>query len=103
MLRDCRNADGIPVPLARISDGIELPFGVCIDGQGTLYAISDTAGMNEASYCAIDGKGNLWITNFYGPNVIEYLTGSKKPHAVITRGLVNPVGIAHSTLPATYM
>jgi serine/threonine-protein kinase len=104
-----------PAPLARISDGIELPVGACIDGQGTLYVISDTAsrswvseytlgkttpsriitdGMNEASYCAIDGKGNLWVTNFYGPNVTEYLTGSKKPHAVITKGLENPIGIA---------
>jgi sugar lactone lactonase YvrE len=32
--------------------------------------------------------------NYDGPNVTEYLKGSKRPHAVITKGLVNPNGIA---------
>jgi len=50
--------------------------------------------MNEPGYCAIDAKGNLWVANVGGPNVTEYLRGSKKPHAVITKGLVSPLGIA---------
>jgi sugar lactone lactonase YvrE len=104
-----------PAPLARISDGLELPFGACIDGQGTLYVtnlpasggwISEyalgkttptriiTDGANSPAYCAIDASGNLWVANYAGPNVTEYLKGSKKPHAVITKGLEYPVGVA---------
>jgi DNA-binding beta-propeller fold protein YncE len=104
-----------PAPLATISDGLNLPFGACIDGQGTLYVTNEppgadwvseyplgktapsriiTDGISEPAYCAIDAKGNLWVANFLGPNVTEYLKGSKKPHFVITAGLVSPVGIA---------
>lgn len=38
--------------------------------------------------------GNLWVTNIGGPNVTEYLYGSKKPHTIITKGLSYSVGIA---------
>ncbi len=104
-----------PAPLATISDGLDIPVGACIDGQGTLYVTNEppsggwvseyplgktkpsmviTDGMNGPAYCAIDGQGNLWVTNYGGRNVTEYLTGSKKPHVIITKGLVSPVGIA---------
>lgn len=104
-----------PAPLATISDGLDLPFGACIDGQGTLYVTNEppsagwvseyplgktrpsqiiTDGINGPAYCAIDAKGNLWVANGFGRSVIEYLKGSKKPHTVITKGLEDPVGIA---------
>lgn len=104
-----------PEPLETISDGLVIPSGACIDGQGTLYVTNEPAsggwvseyplgkttpstvitdGINEPGYCAIDAKGNLWVSNIYGPNVTEYLKGSKKPHALITNGLVYPVGVA---------
>jgi len=104
-----------PSPLATISEGLSLPGGACIDGQGTLYVANDpgsggwvseyplgkttpsriiTDGIDIPGYCAIDGEGNLWVSNIYGANATEYLKGSKKPHTVITKGLVYPVGIA---------
>lgn len=104
-----------PAPLATISDGLDTPVGVCIDGRGTLYVTNEppsggwvseyalgkttpsrliTDGMNGPAYCAIDGKGNLWVANAYAPDVTEYLKGSKKPQIIITKGLVLPVGVA---------
>lgn len=105
-----------PTPLATISDGINTPSGVCLDGHGALYVTNQpssgpgwiseyplgktapskivTDGVNTPAFCAIDAKGNLWVTNIGGPNVTEYLYDSKKPHTVITSGLTFPVGIA---------
>jgi hypothetical protein len=105
-----------PAPLATISDGVNIPFGACIDGQGTLYVTNEppsgpgwvseyplgkatpskmiTDGVNTPGFCAIDSQGNLWVANIGGPNVTEYLDGAKKPHAVITTGLVYPIGVA---------
>ena len=101
-----------PSPIETISDGLNQPGGLCLDGQGTLYVVDEsgwvaeypagkkkpsriiTDGINVPSFCAIDGDGNLWVTNSYGPNVTEYLKGSTKPHTVITKGLTYPDGIA---------
>lgn len=105
-----------PAPLATISDGVNIPFGACIDGNGTLYVTNEpvsgpgwvseypvgkttpsriiTNGVNTPGFCAIDADGNLWVANIGGPNVTEYLYGAKKPHTVITTGLAYPIGIA---------
>src|SRR5579862_5268720 len=32
-----------PAPLATISDGLNIPVGACIDGQGTLYVTNEPA------------------------------------------------------------
>jgi sugar lactone lactonase YvrE len=105
-----------PTPLATISDGVNIPIGACIDGNGTLYVTNEPAsgpgwvseypvgkttpsriitnGVNTPGFCAIDADGNLWVANIGGPNVTEYLYGAKKPHTVITKDLVYPIGIA---------
>jgi DNA-binding beta-propeller fold protein YncE len=105
-----------PAPIATILDGAKAPTGDCLDSQGTLYVTNQpisnngwvaeyplgktepsmmiTKGIYDAAFCAIDGTGNLWVTNIGGPNVTEYLRGSNTPHTVITKGLVFPVGIA---------
>jgi sugar lactone lactonase YvrE len=101
-----------PNPIETISDDLDFPVGMCLDGQGTLYVVDDdgwvaeypagktkpskiiTKGINTPAFCAIDSKGNLWVTNISGPNVTEYLPGSTKPHAVITKGITYPDGIA---------
>jgi sugar lactone lactonase YvrE len=110
-----------PDPIAVITDGLEFPFGDCIDSDGTLYVTN--AGFNEEgyvseyaagktkvtrvitkgiylpAYCAIDGAGDLWVTNL-GPDigitghVTEYEKGSKKPSRTITDGVPDPHGIA---------
>jgi serine/threonine-protein kinase len=101
-----------PNAIETISDDLDFPVGMCLDGQGTLYVVDDdgwvaeypagktkptkiiTKGINTPAFCAIDSKGNLWVTNISGPNVTEYLPGSTKPHAVITKGITYPDGIA---------
>jgi len=62
-------------------------------GKTTPSTIITVASVNQC-YCAIDADGNLWVANFSGPNVTEYLKGSKSPHAVITKGVLYPLGIA---------
>ncbi|HVR45247.1 MAG TPA: hypothetical protein VMT95_01210 [Candidatus Binatia bacterium] len=105
-----------PAPIAVISDSLGAPSGDCLDSHGTLYVANQPAsssgwvseyalgktkassvitnGIKTPSFCAIDGNGNLWVTNIGGPNVTEYLYGSPKPHVVITKGLAFPVGVA---------
>ncbi len=101
-----------PSPIETISTDLEQPVGICLDGQGTLYVVDVngwvveypagkmkpskkiTKGINTPAFCAIDSKGNLWVTNIYGANVTEYLNGSTKPHTVITKGIISPDGIA---------
>lgn len=105
-----------PAPLATISEGVNNPTGACVDGQGTLYITNEPSdglgwvseyplgktsssriirdGIKTPSFCAVDGQRNLWVTDISGPNVTEYSYGSKKPHTVITNGLVYPLGIA---------
>jgi hypothetical protein len=105
-----------PAPLATITNGVNIPFGACLDGNGTLYVTNEPAsgpgwvseypigktkpslvitdGINTPGFCAIDAVGNLWVANIGGPNVTEYLSGAKKPHAVITQDLVYPIGVA---------
>lgn len=101
-----------PSSIETISSGLQFPLGVCLDGQGTLYAVDNdgwvaeyaagrtkpskiiTQGINTPGFCAIDSEGNLWVTNLGGPNVTEYLNGSTKPHMVLTKGLHTPDGIA---------
>jgi sugar lactone lactonase YvrE len=115
-VRVYRAKDKDPTPLATISDGIDTPSGVCIDGNGTVYVTNQppsgpgwiseyplgqtaplkmvTDGISAPAFCAIDARGNLWVTNLGASNVSEYLHGATKPHTVITDGIVYPVGIA---------
>jgi len=101
-----------PSPIETISDALLFPSGVCLDGQGTLYVVDQDGwvaeypagktkpskiikkGMSNPAFCAIDSRGNLWVTNLFGSNVTEYLKGSTKPYTVITKGLIYPTGIA---------
>ncbi len=105
-----------PSPIAVINADISNPNGACIDAEGTLYVANGTgsglgwvseyalgrtktmraitSGINLPAFCAIDGAGNLWVTNVGGPTVTEYLKGSTVPHFTIKNGLTNPDGIA---------
>jgi len=104
-----------PSPIAVISDDLDTPEGDCIDAEGTLYVVNEPPGpgwvtefpagrtqaskiikkgINTPAFCAIDGEGNLWVTNIGGQNVTEYEKGSTKPHTIITDGLFYPDGVA---------
>ena len=60
-----------PAPLAKISDGLELPFGECIDGEGTLYVTNAPAS---------DG----WVS--------EYPLGKTTPSGMTQTALVRQAG-----------
>jgi hypothetical protein len=114
-----------PSPVAIVMDDIDTPASDCLDAQGTLYVDNEpgngsgwiseypagktkaakviTKGIDVPGFCAIDGKGNLWVTNISGVNVTEYEQGSTKPHTVITKGMVYPVGIAVDHQGNTYV
>ena len=105
-----------PAPESMITEGLNFPQAVCIDGAGTVYVTNQpasgpgwvseypagktkpskmiTKGINSPAFCAIDSKGNLWIANLSGPSVTAYKPGSAKPFATITKGMIEPVGIA---------
>jgi sugar lactone lactonase YvrE len=110
-----------PSPVETISTDLEQPVGMCVGAQGTLYVLDVdgwvaeypagktkpskviTKGIDTPAFCAIDSKGNLWVTNIGGPNVTEYLKGSTKPSTVITKGLTYPGGIAIDHSGNTYV
>jgi len=114
-----------PKPLATITNEVTVPAGDCIDGDGTLYVVNDgfnstgwvseyplgrttttkiiTDGINGPAFCAIDSRGNLWVTNINLNNVTEYLKGSSKPHTTITNGLTYADGIAIDRLGYIYV
>jgi sugar lactone lactonase YvrE len=105
-----------PGPIATITDEIDSPEDACVDSTGSLYVANApvtgsgwisvyaadqtkpseviSEGINGPAACVIDAKGNLWVTNFNGANVTEYLNGTSIPHEIITSGLVTPNGIA---------
>jgi hypothetical protein len=105
-----------PSPIAVINANIFEPGGDCVDASGTLYVenhpgsglgwVSEyalgttktlrviTNGINIPAFCAIDGGGDLWVTNVGGPTVTEYLKGSTVPHFTLKNGLTNPDGLA---------
>jgi hypothetical protein len=105
-----------PAPLAVINANIFEPGGDCVGADGVLYVanapgsglgwVSEyalgmtktlrviTKGIDIPSFCAIDGSGNLWVTNVGSSTATEYLKGSTVPHFTLKNGLTNPDGIA---------
>ena len=105
-----------PTPIAVINTDASQSNGDCIDASGTLYVGNDpvsnlgwvseyalgqtkplriiTQGINTPAFCAIDAKGNLWVTNFGAATVTEYLKGATAPHFTLENGLTQPDGIA---------
>jgi hypothetical protein len=99
-------------PVAQISDGVDAPVGLCIGSTGVLYVVNNssnsiseyepgqtqpfqtiTDGLDFPEFCAIDHRGNLWVTNLAG-NVTEYKTGATMPSGTITNGVSLPTGVA---------
>lgn len=104
-----------PRPKEVISADLSGPLGDCVDGDGTLYVANEASGtgwvtefpggktkrptiikdgINTPAFCAIDAKGNLWVTNIGAQDVTEYKKGSTKPQSTVHKGLYFPDGIA---------
>jgi len=99
-------------PVAELTDGVDDPVGLCIDARSVLYVANNgsnsvseyepgqttpfqtiTEGLDFPEYCAIDRRGNLWVTNL-GGSVAEYKKGTTTPSKTITNGVSLPTGIA---------
>ena len=98
--------------IAHITNEVNQPQSVCIDNHKTLYVVNQvgwiseyaigstiaerviTSGIEQPAFCAIDSKGDLWVTNIGGQNATEYLPGATTPNKVISDGLPYPLGIA---------
>ncbi len=99
-------------PVAEITDGVDTPVGLCIGDAGVLYVLNNdsnsiseyepgqtkpfqtiTDGLEIPEFCAIDRRGNLWVTNLVG-NVTEYKKGATTPSKTITSSVSLPTGIA---------
>ncbi|HLY03092.1 MAG TPA: hypothetical protein VKR56_11445 [Candidatus Cybelea sp.] len=99
-------------PVAEITAGVDDPVGLCIGADGVLYVANNssnsiseyepgkttpfqtiTDGLDFPEYCALDSRGNLWVTNLAG-SVTEYKKGTTTPRTTITNGVSLPTGIA---------
>ena len=105
-----------PSPIIVINKDIAEPNGDCVDAQGVLYVANEpesglgwiseyalgettpvrviTKGVNAPAFCAIDHRGNLWVSNFGNATVTQYLKGATVPHFTLKNGLTQPDGIA---------
>jgi sugar lactone lactonase YvrE len=105
-----------PSPIAVINEDVAQANGDCVDAHGTLYVASEpesgpgwiseyalgetkplrviTNGINTPAFCAIDRRGNLWVTNIGDATVTEYLKGATVPHFILKNRLTQPDGIA---------
>ncbi len=112
-----------PSPLVVIRDGVSQPSDACVDGSRTLYVVNDggsgsiseyplgkaspsktiSTGVDEPAFCAIDHRGDLWVTNINARDVAEYLPGANAPHAFITDGITYLVGIAIDHIGNVYV
>lgn len=104
-----------------ITNEVSYPQSVCLDNHRTLYVVNGygwvseyilgsttpklviTQGIVQPSFCAIDGDGNLWVTNTGAANVAEYTVGSTVPSQVISDGVPYPVGIAFDSQDNMYV
>jgi hypothetical protein len=100
-------------PIATITDGLLCPYGMVLDGSGTLYVANNcganavteyragsltmsgeiTNGVSDPLGLAMDKKGTLYVAN-YPPAITIYPKGSTSPSQTITAGLEDPFGLA---------
>lgn len=99
-------------PIAEITEGVDDPIGLCIGVTGVLYVLNNNSnsiseyepgqtkpfqtigdGLDFPEFCAIDRRGNLWVTNLAG-SVTEYKMGETTPNKTITTDVSLPTGIA---------
>jgi subtilase family serine protease len=108
-------ADFLPGTQSAIGSGLYDPYGVAVDGGGSLY-ISDTSnnrvlketlsagsyvqsiiggGMTYPDGVAVDGSGNVYIADTGNSRVLmETLSGGSYIQSTIGSGLSNPDGVA---------
>lgn len=103
-----------PQQTGSITDGIDLPINVAVDGQGTLYVANNgnntvteyplghttpsvtlTAGLLNPNGIAVDKQGTVYVTSgsYYNGYVLEFPKGSSTPYRQVN-GFILPVGLA---------
>ncbi len=56
-----------------------------------------TSGLTSPTGMALDSKGTLYVSNYYGANVAVYPAGATEPSSTLTSGIVIPNGLALDT------
>lgn len=51
----------------------------------------------------VDNKGNLYVANVTGPNVLEFKPGSSTPNCTYSSGLVDPINVTTDTAGNVYI
>ena len=96
-----------------ITQGINMPFGVALDGNGRLYvangAFKDVAvyapgqaepaqilgpGVVNPVGVAIDAQGAVYVSNSVPPSLVRFPKGKSVPSMIVKAKLVEPFGIA---------
>jgi hypothetical protein len=98
-------------PHRTITNGVDGPVALTIDGKGNLYcanannvtvyapgsstpAYTITDGINQPDALLADGSGNLYVSNVGANSVTVYPEGSTTPSEIITDGIYHPLALA---------
>lgn len=62
-----------------------------------------SSGIGDADGVWVDNKGNLYVANVTGPNVLEFKPGSSTPNCTYSSGLVDPINVTTDTAGNVYI
>ncbi|MGC1381863.1 MAG: hypothetical protein WA814_12675 [Candidatus Baltobacteraceae bacterium] len=62
-----------------------------------------TQGLSDADGLWTDSKGNLYVANATGPNVLEYKAGAGSPTCTYSSGLVDPINVTTDSAGNVYV
>lgn len=113
--------DGNTTPSVTITNGVNTPNGVAVDGAGTLYAANYSnstvteypvgrivpsvtlAGLSNPVGVAVNAAGTLFVAHAGNSQVTEYPAGSTSPSVTLTNGISNPRGAAVDAASTLYI
>ena len=105
-----------------VSSGLNLPYGVAVDGAGNLY-IADSAnnaikkwtltnhvlttlvssGLNNPNSVAVDGSGNVYVADTGNNAIKEWVAATSNLTTLVSTGLYSPSGVALDTSGNVYI
>jgi hypothetical protein len=91
---------------------LDNPQGLAVDASGNIYVANGNVvlvysfayqqqldkliayNVNAASGVAIDPYGNVWVSNYGGDNITEYIAGVQNASATISKSIETPTALA---------
>lgn len=102
-----------PSPIGTITSGLDVPIGLAVDSQGTLYVVNIgnntvteylhgtispsftiTGGMSSPYGIGVDSHMNVFVSNLGNNTVTGYAAGQTSPYETVSGVGPNPVGVA---------